>query len=236
MDTGYFVGIERGSGECFLVEVEKRDAATSFPHVRPGSTVLSDEWSSYNQLTAITGNTHLTVNHSLYFVDPTTGAHTQSVEAYKVWVDEANRTILSKITCTGLGGLSEPLNITCKSDSDKAGVCTAELGNASCATPTSIPSKSVMEGNYASKLLDISEVSEPGMPAMLVNYWISVRMLQDLPGLKSLLLVVLVNQLVPLSYERVVMMSVTNMTKPKWQKSLILLNWKAQKTKILLLF
>ena len=49
-----FGGIERGSGECFLVEVEKRDAATLLPliyqHVRgPRSTVLSDEWSSYNQ-------------------------------------------------------------------------------------------------------------------------------------------------------------------------------------------
>ena len=79
-----FGGIERGSGECFLVEVEKRDAATLLPlisqHVRPGSIVLSDEWSSYNQLTATTGSTHQTVNHSLYFVDPTTGAHTQSVE------------------------------------------------------------------------------------------------------------------------------------------------------------
>ena len=84
-----FGGIERGSGECFLVEVEKRDAATLHPlisqHVRPGSTVLSDEWSSYSQLTAITGNTHLAVNHSLHFVDPTTGAHTQSVEGMWNW-------------------------------------------------------------------------------------------------------------------------------------------------------
>ena len=57
-----FGEIERGSGKCFLVEVEKRDAATLLPlisqHVRLGSTVLSDEWSPYNQLTATTGNTH----------------------------------------------------------------------------------------------------------------------------------------------------------------------------------
>ena len=82
-----FGRIERGSGECFLVEVEKQDAATLLPlisqHVRPRSTVLSDEWSSYNQLTATTGNIHLTVNHLLHFVDPTTGAYTQSVEG--IW-------------------------------------------------------------------------------------------------------------------------------------------------------
>ena len=51
----------------------------------------------------------------------------------------AYRTILSKITCTGLGGLSEPLNITCKSDDDRAGVCCDVLESTSCATPTSIP-------------------------------------------------------------------------------------------------
>ncbi|KAL5500650.1 hypothetical protein EMCRGX_G012244 [Ephydatia muelleri] len=60
--------------------------------------------------------------------------------AYKVWVDEANRTIMSEITCTGLGGLSEPLNISCMSDDDRAGVCSDVLECTSCATPTSIPS------------------------------------------------------------------------------------------------
>ena len=46
-------------------------------YIRPGSIVYSDEWSSYNQLSASTGLRHLTVNHSLHFV----GAHTQGVEA-----------------------------------------------------------------------------------------------------------------------------------------------------------
>ena len=50
------------------------------PHVRPGSIVYSDEWSSYQSLNTATGLVHNTVNHSLYFVDPTTGAHTQGVE------------------------------------------------------------------------------------------------------------------------------------------------------------
>ena len=81
-----FGGMERGSGDKkILVEVAHRDAATLLPiianHVKPGSIVYSDEWSAYNQ--------HCTVNyctlysepqHSLYFVDPATGAHTQGVE------------------------------------------------------------------------------------------------------------------------------------------------------------
>ena len=42
-----FGGMERGSGDSFLVEVAKRDAATLLPiiaqHVRPGTVVYSDE-------------------------------------------------------------------------------------------------------------------------------------------------------------------------------------------------
>ena len=42
-----FGGMERGSGDSFLVEVAKRDAATLLPiiaqHVRPETVVYSDE-------------------------------------------------------------------------------------------------------------------------------------------------------------------------------------------------
>eukprot|EP00731_Ephydatia_muelleri_P027606 Em0019g479a len=80
-----FGGMERLTGECFLVEVEHRDAATLLPliqqYIRPGSVVYSDEWSAYNQLATVAGCNHQTVNHSLHFVDPNTGAHTQGVES-----------------------------------------------------------------------------------------------------------------------------------------------------------
>ena len=69
-----FGGIERVSGECFLVEVQQRDANTLLPliaqNIRPGSIVYSDKWSSYNPLSASTWLRHLTVSHSLHFVDP----------------------------------------------------------------------------------------------------------------------------------------------------------------------
>ena len=85
MATGCLGGMERVTGECFLVEVDRRDAATLLPliqqHIRPGSVVYSDEWSAYNQLGTVTGCNHQTVNHSVHFVDLNTGAHTQEVES-----------------------------------------------------------------------------------------------------------------------------------------------------------
>ena len=80
-----FRGVERGGGDSFLVEVAHRDAATLFPiitqYVQLGTVIYSDEWSAYNQLATTTGNVHLMVNHSLHFVDPQTGAHTQGVKS-----------------------------------------------------------------------------------------------------------------------------------------------------------
>ena len=79
-----FGGTQRITGECFLIEVEHRDAATLLPliqhHIHPGSTIYSDEWKAYSRITATTGLLHETVNLSLHFEDPVTGAHTQGVE------------------------------------------------------------------------------------------------------------------------------------------------------------
>ena len=78
-----FGGISRQTKRCFMVEVEDRSAATLLPiifeNVKPGSTILSDEWKAYNQLVNY-GFKHGTVNHSLNFVNPQTGDHTQNIE------------------------------------------------------------------------------------------------------------------------------------------------------------
>lgn len=79
-----FGGVERESGNGFMVEVADRTTQTLLPiiqkYIRPGTTVMSDEWRSYRRITSI-GMVHETVNHSLNFVDPNTGAHTQNIES-----------------------------------------------------------------------------------------------------------------------------------------------------------
>lgn len=89
----FFGGVERGNSEnCFLVPVERRNADTLIPilakHILSGSTVISDCWAAYGGIERITMTqtgdqaytAHLTVNHSENFVNPETGAHTQTIE------------------------------------------------------------------------------------------------------------------------------------------------------------
>ena len=71
----------------YMEIVNKRDAATLLPiiqaHVAPGTTIHSDEWAAYRRISALPGIAgHSTVNHSLNFIDPVTGTHTQNIESY----------------------------------------------------------------------------------------------------------------------------------------------------------
>ena len=79
-------GIERGSNKCFLVECtnNRRDHHTLLAlikqYIRPGTTIISDCWAGYRFLEQH-GYRHVDVNLSRNFVDPLTGAHTNTVES-----------------------------------------------------------------------------------------------------------------------------------------------------------
>lgn len=82
-----FGGVVRGdASKCFMVPVEKRDAKTLLPIIQkfilPGSIVVSDLWKAYWTVGNLPeGYQHLTINHSINFVDPENAdIHTQSVE------------------------------------------------------------------------------------------------------------------------------------------------------------
>ena len=77
-------GIERHTDDCFLVTCpnNKRDQLTLIPiikeFVQPGTIIITDKWKAYINLERH-GYIHLDVNHSRNFVDPATGAHTNTV-------------------------------------------------------------------------------------------------------------------------------------------------------------
>jgi transposase-like protein len=93
-----FGGVERESGRTFLVPVRDRTADTLMAIIRdwigPGTTAISDCWAAYRDLESL-GYAHRTVNHSIYFVEPETGAHTNTIEStwrsVKVFLGQYNR-------------------------------------------------------------------------------------------------------------------------------------------------
>lgn len=90
----------------YLQLVRRRDAATLLTiiqrKVRMSSIVHTDEWAAYRQLPRRLGLHHGAVSHSLHFVDPATGVHTQHAESnwciakekFKAMRCNTNRTFL----------------------------------------------------------------------------------------------------------------------------------------------
>lgn len=78
-----FGGIERGTEKCFMSVVSERTKDVLLSLIRKfilaGTTIISDCWRSYDCLEN-EGFVHLTVNHSIQFKHPDTGAHTNSIE------------------------------------------------------------------------------------------------------------------------------------------------------------
>ena len=81
-----FGGVERGNvKKMFLVAVPNRSQKTLMTYIlkyiEPGTIIISDCWKAYNtNILDQLGFFHLTVNHSSFFKDPITGAHTNSIE------------------------------------------------------------------------------------------------------------------------------------------------------------
>lgn len=78
-------GVERTPDrKLFLEVVENRSQETLIDvlkrNIKPGSIVYTDLWKGYLNIETQLGITHLTVNHSINYKDPISGAHTNTIE------------------------------------------------------------------------------------------------------------------------------------------------------------
>lgn len=83
--TSQVLGIfDRSLQKGHFQRVRNRQAPTIIPiiqqYVLPGSTVHTDDWRAYRCLDRL-GYAHEVVIHKRHFVDPTTGVHTNNIEA-----------------------------------------------------------------------------------------------------------------------------------------------------------
>ena len=89
-------GVQRHSKKCFLAVCPQntRSEAVLLPiiqrYVAPGTLIITDKWKAYVNL-GRHGYIHEDVNHSQNFVDPESGAHTNSIEG--TWTHVKNRVL-----------------------------------------------------------------------------------------------------------------------------------------------
>ena len=83
--------------ECFVVPVEPRVADTRLSlimqYVVPGETIAPNQCDAFRTVEhAPDGYQHETVNHSLHFIDPETGAYKNSIEYLRQKFKEGYKT------------------------------------------------------------------------------------------------------------------------------------------------
>ena len=72
-------------------------------NIAPNTTIYSDQWRAYNGIGELQGYNyqHLTVNHTVNFVDPISGAHTNTIEGLwgciKTWLKTKRGVLNNKL-------------------------------------------------------------------------------------------------------------------------------------------